>query len=56
MLAEIGTMQVRSRSATRVVDYKSGSGKARKIGETDFQVPLYALVAKRLGAARSRRA
>ncbi|MBL8741322.1 MAG: PD-(D/E)XK nuclease family protein, partial [Myxococcales bacterium] len=43
----------RDGSAIRVVDYKSGAGKARKIGETDFQVPLYALVAKRQGAGRT---
>jgi len=40
-------------SAVRVIDYKAGSPKARKIGETDFQVPLYALVATRLGAQRT---
>ncbi len=43
----------RDGSTIRVVDYKSGTAKTRKIGETDFQVPLYALVARRLGAART---
>ncbi|NUP05496.1 MAG: PD-(D/E)XK nuclease family protein [Polyangiaceae bacterium] len=37
------------RSGIRIVDYKTGRPRARRAREGDFQVPLYALVAKRLG-------
>lgn len=38
------------RRAVRVVDYKTGRPRSKRAQNGDFQIPLYALVAKRLGA------